>query len=98
MNSVPECWKSGKTSLASVSVQLVEVADVAAPPDDLGAVAGRGEHRLALGVDAAEQRGHRHGQRLGEPGEAGQAARRLGVLDLGQHGLAHAGQPGELGQ
>jgi hypothetical protein len=82
---------------AQLAEQRVLVADPAAPRDDLRPAVGRGEHRLAVvDVRTQEQRGHRHVQRGGEPGQRRQAGRRQAVLDLREHRLGDPGTHREL--
>src|SRR5690242_20968547 len=63
---------------------------------DIEPPAGLDEHDVLLFVQPAEERGHRDLERLGQPGEGGQAGRRLGVLDLRQHALGQPALGGEL--
>ena len=61
-----------------------------AAADDDGAVTGFDEDRLAFVVGAAEQRRDRDVEAGREPGQSGQAAGCLGILDLREHRLGDA--------
>src|SRR6185503_19849347 len=63
---------------------------------DVEAPARLDEHDVLLFVQAAEKSGYRDLERLGKPGERGQAGRRLGVLDLRQHAFGQTALGGEL--
>jgi len=62
---------------------LVVVAGRDALAADLRAVPGLDEDRVPFLVEAAEERGERCVQGLGQPCQGGKAWRDLGVLDLG---------------
>ena len=86
----------GVVGRAHDAERLVAAARPGALVLDVQALARLDVQDVLLLVQPAEERGHRDLERLGQPGQRGQARRGLGVLDLGQHALGHPALRGEL--
>ena len=71
--------------------QIVLVAGAGAAPLDLQPFAGLDEDGAALLLEAAEEGGHRHAERVGQRLQRGQRGRGDAVLDLRQHAERQAG-------
>ena len=84
-------------SAAGVAEQLILVAGARAAPLDQQALAGGDEHRVAPLLEAAEQRRHRHAERLRQALQRRQRRRGDAVLDLRQHAERKVGGAGEVG-